>query len=255
MLKVLYFTSETKKKFGIYKVINTLKKKQGNKLKIKLSNSILDIFDFNPQVIHIHGCWRPKLLIIFLISKIISKKIVVSPHGMIDPYSLEQKKTKKTFAWFLYQKYIFSFSNLIIVNSKLEKYNLVKKIKLYNNIKIISHGVTIQKKNNKIKKNKLKFVFFSRIHPSKNLIKLVEIWKNNNFFKKYDLDIYGEVENFEYHYNIIKKIRNLENIKYRGPINNNLGEKLSNYDVFLQVTGYRLEGSEDIKKEEEKSKR
>ena len=26
-------------------------------------------------------------------------------------------------------------------------------------------------------------------------------------------------------------------------------------DVFLEVTGYRLEGSEDIKKEEEKSKR
>ncbi len=233
MLKVLYFTSETKKKFGIFRVINALKKKQGNNLRIKLSNNILDIFNFNPQVIHIHGCWQPKLLLIFLIGKIISKKIVISPHGMIDPLSFNQKKTKKKLAWFLYQKHIFNFSNLIIVNSKLEKLNLTKKIKLSKKIKIIKHGVTIQKKNIKTKKKDLRFVFFSRIHPSKNLLKLVEIWKNNYFFKKYNLDIYGKVENFEYYNKIKKKIKNLKNVKYKGSINNNLGNKLSNYDIFL----------------------
>ena len=146
MLKILYFTSETKKKFGIYKVVNVLKKNQGNELKIKLSNNIFDLFSFNPQIIHIHGCWQPKLLVIFLIAKIISKKIVISPHGMIDPFSFNQKKMKKTLAWFLYQKHIFNFSNLIIVNSKLEKYNLIKKIKFHKDIKIINHGVDVQKK-------------------------------------------------------------------------------------------------------------
>ena len=29
--------------------------------------------------------------------------------------------------------------------------------------------------------NNLKFVFFSGIHPSKNLISLVQIWKNDFF--------------------------------------------------------------------------
>ena len=127
MLKILYFTSETNNKFGVSKVVNDIKKKQNNKINIKLSNNFLDILNFNPQIIHIHGCWQPKLFIIFLIAKIISKKIVISPHGMIDPFSFNQKKIKKTIAWFLYQRYIFYYSNLIIVNSKLEKYNKVSR--------------------------------------------------------------------------------------------------------------------------------
>ena len=94
MLKVLYFTSEKKKKFGVFKVVNVLKK-QTNKFKVKLSNNIFDIFFFKPEIIHIHGCWRPKLFIIFLLAKIMFVKIVISPHGMIDPRFIFRKKIKK----------------------------------------------------------------------------------------------------------------------------------------------------------------
>ena len=234
MLKILYFTSETNNKFGVSKVVNDIKKKQNNKINIKLSNNVLDILNFNPQVIHIHGCWQPKLLIIFLIAKIISKKVVISPHGMIDPFSFNQKKIKKTIAWFLYQRYIFHYSNLIIVNSKLEKYNLLKKIRFHKNIKIINHGVNIPQKNIKTKKNELKFVFFSRIHPSKNLIKLVQIWKKNNFFDDYTLDVYGEIDDIKYFEIFKDEIKNSKNINYKGKINSNsLIYKLSKYDVFL----------------------
>ena len=126
MLKVLYFTSETKKKFGVYKVVSLLKKKLKKKINIKLSHNIFDIYLFKPQIIHIHGCWRPKLFFVFLIAKATFKKIIISPHGMIDPFSFSQKKFKKEIAWFLYQKYIFILSNLIIVNSNLEKKILKK---------------------------------------------------------------------------------------------------------------------------------
>ena len=121
MLKVLYFTLEINNKFGVSKVVNDIKKNQSNKINIKLSKNILDIFLFKPQIIHIHGCWKLKLLIIFLLAKIMFIKIAISPHGMIDPFSFSQKKIKKNFAWFFYQKYIFKFSNLIIVNSEFEK--------------------------------------------------------------------------------------------------------------------------------------
>ena len=70
MLKVLFFNSEKKKKFGVYKVVDILKKKQSNKFKVKSSNNIFDIFFFKPEIIHLHGCWRPKLFIIFLLAKI-----------------------------------------------------------------------------------------------------------------------------------------------------------------------------------------
>lgn len=234
MLKVLYYTSETKKKFGVFKVVNVLKKKQRNRLKAKLSNNILDIFFFKPQIIHIHGCWRPKLLIIFLLAKIMFVKIVISPHGMIDPLSFAQKKIKKSFAWFIYQKYIFLYSNLIIVNSEFEKKNLLKKLKLSKKIEIIRHGVNISKKKINIKKNnKLTFVFFSRIHPSKNLMKLVHIWQKNEFFKDYSLDVYGEIDDINYFDSFKDAIKKSKNIHYKGKINNNLSYKLLKYDIFL----------------------
>ena len=154
---------------------------------------------------------------------------------MIDPLSFAQKKTKKNLAWFIYQRYIFIFSNLIIVNSKLEKKNLIKKLKISKNIEIIKHGITLPRLSKIIKKNeKLTFVFFSRIHPSKNLMRIVEIWKNNYFFDDYKLDIYGEIEDVQYFNNFKSQIKNSENISYKGRINNNnLNYKLSKYDIFL----------------------
>ena len=90
-------------------------------------------------------------------------KIVISPHGMIDPLSFAQKKIKKSFAWLIYQKYIFLFSDLIITNSEFEKKNLLKKLKFSKSIEIIEHGVNISKKKFNIKRsNKLSFVFFSK---------------------------------------------------------------------------------------------
>ena len=78
MLKVLYFSSETKKNFGVSKVLNVLKKKQSRKISIKLSNNIFDIFFFKPDLVHIHGCWRPELCIVFLLAKLSFIKIVIS---------------------------------------------------------------------------------------------------------------------------------------------------------------------------------
>ncbi len=235
MLKVLYFSSETEKKFGVYNVVNTLKKKLQKKIKIQITDTINSIFLFNPNLIHIHGCWKPKLLIIFLIAKLKKIKIVISPHGMLDPISFSQKKFKKSIGWLFYQKSMFEYSDFIIVNSDFEKKNLTKKIKNKNKIKVIKHGVKLNKsfvlkKNNQ--KN-LKFVFFSRIHPSKNLHKLIDIWLSNNFFSNMELHFLGEISDKKYFFNINKKIRSVSNIKYKGKISRNIQNKLSDYDIFI----------------------
>lgn len=235
MLKVIYFTSENENRFGIYKVVSQLLKNLKNKVNAKYSKDIIDLFLFKPDIVHIHGCWRPILLIVFLIAKIKGIKITISPHGMLDPYSMNQKKIKKLIAWHLYQKYIFVHSDLIIVNSNLEKKNFFKKIKVLKLVNVIPHGTNfdnnfrLRKKRNKI----FKFVFFSRIHPSKNLIKLIKIWTSNSFYKKYSLDIYGEITDKKYFHKVKEEYLNHKNIQYKGVIKNNKQNKLSMYDIFL----------------------
>ena len=61
-------------------------------------------------------------------------------------------------------------------------------------------------------------MYFSRIHPSKNLISLVQIWKNDFFFDDYILDVYGEIEDVDYFNQFKNKIKNSYNINYKGKI-------------------------------------
>ena len=154
---------------------------------------------------------------------------------MLDPKSLSQKKIKKQIAWFLYQKIILFYSNLIIVNSELEKINLLKKIARKNNIEIIPHGIEIPKKffPKKNINKKLKFVFFSKIHASKNLLALVKLWEKSIFLKKFDLNIFGEINDKIYFSKVNAYIKRNKNINYLGLLNKNIQFKLSNFDVLI----------------------
>ena len=55
------------------------------------SNKILKFLSFKPDIIHINGCWKLRLVFFFILAKIFSIKIIISPHGMMDPFSLNQK--------------------------------------------------------------------------------------------------------------------------------------------------------------------
>ena len=79
----------------------------------------------------------------------------------------------------------------------------------------------------------MKFVYFSRIHPVKNLLKLVEIWKSDEFFKELKLYIYGDISDEEYFDKIKKIIFKRENFIYKGPLYKNKIKTLSKYDVLI----------------------
>ena len=122
MFKIFYTSSENNKNFGVSRVVDELKRNLSKeKINIKFSNNLNDFFTFKPNMVHIHGCWKLHLLVIFLFSKIKGIKTVISPHGMIDPFSFSQKKIKKNIAWYIYQKFIVSTSDLVVVNSNQKK--------------------------------------------------------------------------------------------------------------------------------------
>ena len=96
MLKICYTSSENQKNFGVSRVVEMLRSEiQKKKIKIKFSNNLVNFILFKPNIIHIHGCWKVRLILFFIFAKIFKVKIVISPHGMLDPNSLAQKKNKK----------------------------------------------------------------------------------------------------------------------------------------------------------------
>ena len=96
MFKLLYTSSEDHKNFGVSKVIISLNEKlQKKKVKSIFSNNLFRLLLFKPDLIHINGCWKIRLIIFFILAKILKIKTIISPHGMMDPISLNQKSFKK----------------------------------------------------------------------------------------------------------------------------------------------------------------
>lgn len=231
----IYSKSKVKSDFGIDVVVENLQRIFKDRINIKLinqNNYLRSIFFIvNCNIIHLHGCWSPIFIISFIIGKIFGKKIFFSPHGMLDPYSVSIKSVKKKISWHLYQK-IISKNSIIICNSLLEKNNL-KKLDL-KNINYINHGINLNHNYYCDYLHKPKFVFFSRIHPIKNILELILVWKKSDYLKSFSLDIYGKIEDVNYFRKLKELLKNESNIKYKSPLSKrNKYKVLSKYNVYL----------------------
>jgi glycosyltransferase involved in cell wall biosynthesis len=163
----------------------------------------------NFDIVHIFGIWSPFINLFIFLAKKLKKKIIVSPIGYLEPWSLQQSKIKKKIAWHLYQKKALEKCDYIHVTSENE-FSSLEKLNLKNtNLFFLPHGkinkiyldIEILEKN---KKNKV-MLFFSRIHKKKGLLELVEAW---NVLKPQDweLNIIGPVSDLHYKKKVDKKI-------------------------------------------------
>jgi glycosyltransferase involved in cell wall biosynthesis len=190
-----------------------------NKNKNYSYNLDLNFIISNYDVIHIYGIWIPFLIKVYRVAKSLNKKIICSPIGALEPWSLSQKKIKKTIAWHVYQKKMLNNVDIVHATSEIEAKNVVDK-GIKTKVEIIGHGLEIDKNftpelKNKTKKN---ILFFSRIHNKKGIIELVSAWKKLKNKLNWQLDIYGPITDKNYFNEIIKKIDQLglkENIIVR----------------------------------------
>jgi len=108
--------------------------------------------------------------------------LVISVHGMLEKWSLNQNKLKKTFAWWVYQKRILKKASILIASSDIE-YESIRAAGLKQPVAIIpnsivppmdqvkSSGALWLKGDESCKKRNL--LYLSRIHPKKGLHNLI----------------------------------------------------------------------------------
>lgn len=153
----------------------------------------------NPKIIHQHGVFMPLSILSIILS--IYSKIIINPHGLLEPEKFNRSKIKKKIVLFLYEKFNLKRSHCLVACSKKEA-NSLKKMFPNKPISIIPNGVDEVLLNEKIndeeilnfkKKfsipiNKKILLFLSRIHPWKGLILLLNVindmqseFRNNNW--------------------------------------------------------------------------
>lgn len=130
-----------------------------------------------PHIIHDHGMWLHINHLAASLSRRRNVNLVISTHGMLEPWALNYKSWRKKLAWYGWAKRDIAQAKVIHATAVEEAINL-RKIGIENPIAIIPNGVDIPAFSKpKISNDKKTILFLSRIHPIKGLLNLVKAWK------------------------------------------------------------------------------
>jgi len=92
------------------------------------------------SVVHVHGLWRPMLYIATRIATFNGIPYVISPHGMLDPWSLQQSRLSKKLALFLgWRKVLHKAAFIHMLNS--DEAALASSLALHSPTVIIPNGI------------------------------------------------------------------------------------------------------------------
>ena len=174
-----------------------------------------------PEVVHIHGLWRPIHLFFMIQCNFYNISLIVQPHGML----LKEALRSKSFLSYVLKIITLSLYRFVLDNpSFIAVTNEEKKSILRNfpnaHIVIIKNPFITQKK---ISKNlKKKFVYFGRFNKHKNIKEFIEAYISSGLGKndEWQFEIYGIEDDKEYKDELLDlvKINNCEkNIKFLKP--------------------------------------
>ncbi len=126
-----------------------------------------------PDLIHINGIWNPQNALFQKVAQKLGHKVIVSPHGMLEPYIMNRNSLKKKIALSLYQKEAIKNANYLLTTAESEL-EQIRTLGFTVPAAIIPNGIDISEV--KIKRNwpeenseVIKILFLSRIHPKKRV--------------------------------------------------------------------------------------
>jgi len=214
-------------------------------LNIKKYTSVINdmnkiIRKINPDIVHINGIWEPQTWWFQNIAQKKNIKVIITPHGMLEPWILSQNKWKKNIALFFYQRKAIRKADYLHATALMEKNNLLK-LNYNNNIEIIPNGIDVEKISIKNNWNKTKnILFMSRIHPKKGieiLIDTVNLIRDKLLDYKFIIAGEGDIHYLDFLINKVKGL-DLDNLfEFKGGVYE--GQKwnlLQRADLFILPT-------------------
>jgi glycosyltransferase involved in cell wall biosynthesis len=168
----------------------------------------------NPAIVHINGIWSPQNWGFQKAAQELGIKVVLSPHGMLEPWILAHNPWKKKIGLFLYQNKAIRRADHLHATALMEKES-IRNLGFTNDFTIIPNGIDLSE----IKKKKegygsKKIIFFSRIHPKKGIELLLEAWRTTNT-QGWSLEIAGNGD-ADYIQILTQNANNINNVNFVG---------------------------------------
>lgn len=140
------------------------------------------------DILHVHGLWRyPHAFINTWKSKKISKPVIVTPHGMLDPYIIaNQSLPKRVLGDMLFAKK--AFKNVNVYHALcLAELEVLRTYGITQPIAVIPNGIDMPDTTKRYARtdHKKHLLFLGRLHPKKGVDMLIEaLGKSNNQHKE-----------------------------------------------------------------------
>lgn len=131
--------------------------------------------DIKPNIVHVNGCWTPQCAWVQKWSQLLNYKVLLTPHGMLEPYIIKRNYwTKKLPALLLYQKKAICKANYIHATANSEKEHILQ-LGYNDKVEVISNAVNLDSIKMKSSWKRTKnILFLSRIHKQKGINFLIE---------------------------------------------------------------------------------
>lgn len=128
-------------------------------------------------IVHVNGIWLPLLHVAMAEARRRSLPLVVSPRGMLEPWSLAYRRWKKRVAWLTYAGGTIRGADLLHATSPDEAQNL-RALGFRCPIAVIPNGVDVPDQPASAAPAGLyrTVLFLSRVHPKKGLPLLIRAW-------------------------------------------------------------------------------
>ena len=200
------------------------------------------IEDIEPDVIYLQGLFQSCVLPCLQLAKKHSIPVLLAPRGELCAGALNIKKWKKI-PYIEVVKALGLVRNIHWQSTSDEETEAIKELMKADDDHIHRlDNIPSIPKHEYPRREKIagegRFVFLSRIHPKKNLLFAISLFKEIE--GKAEFDIYGPVEDEEYWKQCQEEIKKLpENVKveYKGlVIHDQVHEVFSQYDAFLFPT-------------------
>lgn len=148
------------------------------RFKVRRANvlTIEDIKGFD--LIHIHGIWDWRLHNVAKFCQKGAVPYVISPRGMLEPWSLKQRRFKKCLARLVYQDFDLQHAAALHATA-LGEAEQFSRLGLKTPVILSSNAVTVPVARFCENRNRGGFrraLFVSRMHPKKGVMELVEAW-------------------------------------------------------------------------------
>jgi glycosyltransferase involved in cell wall biosynthesis len=203
---------------------------------VNLKTYFAKCIDF-PDILHFHGVWMPKNLIIANFGLKNHIPYVINPRGDIEIDRINYnklKKIKKKLVWNIYGKRVVNNAACIIATSEQER-NSIRTLSSKVPVAIIPNGIELDAFPKEVIHNhgeKKVLLFLSRINPIKGIEYLIEAWAqlSPQLRSEWELHIAGNSDPIKYIDTLEKKTTSMhlqDSIKFVGPITGE--EKIRKY--------------------------